>query len=106
MFFKSKKISVFAPCKGTVIPLSRVPDDVFSQKILGDGCAVEPKESEICAPVAGEVTMVSDTSHAYAILTKDNIEILVHVGIDTVKLKGEGFTPLVKKGQKSEAKRS
>lgn len=100
MFLKSKKISVFAPCKGEVIPLDNVPDEVFSGRILGDGCAVDSKDEMIYAPIDGEITMVSDTYHAYAIRAKEGFEILVHIGIDTVKLKGDGFIPHVQVSQK------
>ena len=99
MFLRNKKITICAPCAGRVIPIEEVPDDVFSAKILGDGCGVEPFDNTVYAPVEGKITMVSDTGHAYAIMTKNNVEVLVHIGIDTVQLRGDGFTPMVTSGQ-------
>ena len=83
---------------GDIINITQVPDEVFSQKILGDGYAIIPKSGSICSPVQGTVTEVYDTHHAYCITSNDGLEILVHIGIDTVELKGEGFSPIVRKG--------
>jgi PTS system glucose-specific IIC component len=86
--------------KGEVIRLEEVPDIVFSEKILGDGFAVNPKDNKVFAPVDGIIRVLFPTKHAVAIRTEDNIEILVHVGVDTVKLNGEGFTSHVQQGDK------
>ena len=90
--------SVFAPLKGRVIPLEQVPDSVFSERILGDGCAILPEEGKIFSPVDGTVSSVAEAKHAYGFLSKDGAEVLVHVGLETVSLKGEGFVCHVKEG--------
>ena len=92
------KKSIFAPMRGTVVPLEQVPDEVFSKKLLGDGVAILPKEGKIYAPVDGEVATVAETLHAYGFLSKEGMEILIHVGLETVHLKGEGFISHVKAG--------
>lgn len=86
-----------APITGRLISLSDVPDAVFAQKIMGDGFAIDPSEGEIVSPVNGTVTsFMSDTRHAVGITSEHGLEILVHIGIDTVKLSGEGFRAFVK----------
>ena len=94
---------VIAPLSGKVIALSEVPDEVFSQKVLGDGAAIIPADGKIVSPVDGEVSTVSETLHAYGFTSDDGLEILVHVGIDSVALKGAGFTAHVKEGDKVKA---
>ena len=94
---------VIAPLSGKVIALSEVPDEVFSQKVLGDGAAIIPEDGKIVSPVNGEVSTVSETLHAYGFTSDDGLEILVHVGIDSVALKGAGFTAHVKEGDKLKA---
>ena len=94
---------VIAPLSGKVIALSEVPDEVFSQKVLGDGAAIIPEDGKIVSPVNGEVSTVSETLHAYGFTSDDGLEILVHVGIDSVALKGAGFTAHVKEGNKVKA---
>ena len=98
-FLKKEKI-LSSVADGEIITLSKVPDQVFSQKILGDGFAVIPSNGDFFSPADGTVSDVTDTLHAYCITTDDGLEILVHIGIDTVELKGEFFTPLVKVGDK------
>ena len=90
--------TVLAPVTGTVVPLSEVPDPVFSGAVLGDGAAIEPANGTFVAPVDGTVFMVMNTGHAYGIRTADGVEMLLHIGIDTVKLKGQGFDVHVKQG--------
>lgn len=86
---------------GKVISLSNVPDETFSSKALGDGYAIQPSKGEVVAPISGTITMLMEkTNHAIGIKTDDDIDILIHIGIDTVTLNGVGFTPLVKIGQK------
>ena len=94
---------VIAPLSGKVIALSEVPDEVFSAKVLGDGAAIIPADGKIVSPVNGEVSTVSETLHAYGFTSDDGLEILVHVGIDSVALKGAGFTAHVKEGDKVKA---
>ena len=95
--------SILAPLSGQAIPLELVPDDVFSQKILGDGIAIIPTDGKIYAPIDGEISTVAETLHAYGFTSEDGLEILVHVGLDSVKLKGEGFTSHVQAGDKVKA---
>ena len=97
--FLKKEKYLFSIADGSITNLNAVPDEVFSKKILGDGFAVIPSSGEFFSPANGTVTDVSDTLHAYCITSDDGLEILVHIGLDTVELKGKGFTPKVKKGQ-------
>lgn len=101
--FKDEGIVILNPVDGEVVTLDKVPDEVFSQKMLGDGFAVKPSGEKVYAPVAGEVKVLFPTLHAIAIETKEGIEILVHIGIDTVELKGEGFEAHVKIGDQVNA---
>lgn len=94
---------ILAPLSGQVVPLDQVPDDVFAQKVLGDGLAILPNSGRILSPVDGEVTTVAETLHAYGFATADGLEILVHVGLDSVSLKGEGYKAHVKPGDKVKA---
>ena len=98
-FFKGKDKGnlIYAPCKGRVVPLAEVPDPVFADKVLGDGFAVIPADGRIYAPADGEVAMVFDTLHAVTLTSTQGAEILIHIGLDTVTLKGEPFNK-VKKG--------
>ena len=88
---------------GTVIPLSEVPDAVFSSEMLGKGFGVEPSEGKAYAPVDGEVTTVFDTKHAIGLMSKHGVELLIHIGMDTVKLNGKGFDVKVKTGDQVKA---
>lgn len=97
---KEKEIKIFAPVKGKIIPIEEVPDDVFSQKILGNGIAIKPSEGKIYSPIDGEVVAIADSLHAYGIKAENGLEILVHFGLETVKLNGEGFSPCIKIGDK------
>ncbi|MBQ7103354.1 MAG: PTS glucose transporter subunit IIA, partial [Anaerotignum sp.] len=90
--------NILAPMSGHVIPLEQVPDAVFSQKLMGDGTAIQPEDGKIYAPVSGKVVTVADTLHAYGIRSEDGLEFLIHVGLDSVTLKGEGFQSYVKEG--------
>ncbi|MCB0886750.1 MAG: PTS glucose transporter subunit IIA [Propionibacteriaceae bacterium] len=87
-----------APCAGAIVPLADIPDRVFSSGAMGPGVGVEPSEGRIVSPVSGEVLVAMDTGHAFGIRTAEGVEILVHVGVDTVQMKGEGFTGAVPKG--------
>jgi glucose-specific phosphotransferase system IIA component len=101
--FKPKDKAILATQSGKAIPLSEVPDEAFSQKLLGDGIAIVPSSGDVFSPVNGVILNVFETLHAYAIRSKDGIGILIHVGIDTVELRGEGFETFVKKDQKVKA---
>ena len=100
---KSKKLLILSPLTGKVMPLEDVSDPVFSQKIIGDGVAVFPSEGRIVSPVDGQVVSVADTGHAYGLKTEDGLEILIHVGLETVSLKGECFNVYVKPGDQVKA---
>ncbi len=94
----ASQIALMAPLSGELIPLENVPDPVFSQKMVGDGIAIDPLSSILYAPCDGEIIYVHAAGHAVTLKTAEDIKILIHVGIDTVKLKGSGFSLRVKKG--------
>lgn len=99
--FKKKKeeewFEIYSPLNGKVIDLSEVPDPAFAQKMVGDGCAIDPAEGAVYAPVAGEIT-IFETNHATSFETPNGLEMIVHFGIDTVSLKGEGFNRVAEDG--------
>ena len=94
----NKELIVRAPLWGSVIAIERVNDPVFAEKVLGDGCAILPDRGKIYAPMDGEITSVAETRHAYGIRSSSGVELLIHIGLETVSLKGEGFTSFVKVG--------
>ncbi len=98
-FFKAKKEKIVAPVDGNIVELSEVPDQVFAEKMAGDGVAIIPLSNTFVAPIAGVVSKIFSTNHAYSIISKNGLEVLVHIGLDTVALKGEGFKRLVEEGQ-------
>ena len=97
MFFRKKvnELEIFKCAQGDIVPIENVPDSVFADKLLGDGIAINPSNGEIISPVDGQVVMIQDSLHAIGIQSEDGIEILIHVGLDTVELKGEGFVKKV-----------
>jgi phosphocarrier protein FPr/phosphocarrier protein len=95
----STAVTLRAPLAGWVVPLADVPDPVFSGRILGDGLAIDPIESTLCAPCDGTVLTLHRAHHALTLRAANGAEILIHIGLDTVALGGEGFTPLVAEGQ-------
>lgn len=103
-FFKKQPQVMLAPLSGRAIPLAEVPDVVFAQKTVGDGAAIADVTGEIvCAPVAGKLSLIFRTNHAFAVSTKEGMEVLVHVGMDTVQLNGQGFERLVEEGEEVQA---
>lgn len=90
---------IHAPLTGEVTPLSEVPDQVFSEKMMGDGIAIKPSQGEVRAPFNGKVQMIFPTKHAIGLVSDSGLELLIHIGLDTVKLNGEGFTLHVEEGQ-------
>lgn len=96
----TEKKLVFSPIKGKVIPLKEVPDETFASEILGKGIAISPEEGKVFAPFDGEVVSVFDTLHAYGLRSDDGVEVLIHIGLETVRLEGKGFTAHVKQGDK------
>lgn len=89
-----------AECKGTVVPMENIPDEVFSQGILGQCIGIDPAEGKVFAPVDGEITQAPDSGHALGLMSIGGVEVLIHVGVDTVDMNGDGFTPRVKEGDK------
>lgn len=98
-----QEVTFLAPLTGAVVPLSEVPDPVFSQKVVGDGVAILPSEGFLLSPIDAKVTHLFPTHHAIALTNELGLEILMHIGIDTVKLKGQGFTPFVSVGDQVKA---
>lgn len=100
MFFKFKKKEEFiSPMEGKLLEMEQVPDEVFAQRLMGDGFAVELAGADVVAPVSGMVAAAFPTGHAFGIKMEDGTEVLIHIGIDTVELNGNGFEVLVKQGE-------
>ena len=99
-FFKKKetKYSVYAVSSGTTVALKDVPDPTFAEEMIGKGVAIIPTDGKVAAPVSGTVSMVFPTNHAVGLVDENGVEVLVHIGIDTVSMNGEGFTGHVKQG--------
>lgn len=95
---KDNKIRLGAPVKGEAVPIREVADPTFGDEILGKGVAIRPEEGKYYAPADGTISLLFDTLHAVSILTAEGAEILIHIGLDTVKLQGEHFTAHVKNG--------
>ncbi len=91
-------LSLVAPVSGQVFSLDDVPDEAFSSRIVGDGIAIKPTSSEVLAPASGTVVKIFETNHAFCLETENGVELIVHMGIDTVALKGEGCARLVEEG--------
>ncbi|WP_096434766.1 PTS sugar transporter subunit IIA [Alteribacter populi] len=89
-----------SPITGKAVPLSEVPDPTFAEKMMGDGLAIQPDEGTVVAPVHGEVVQLFPTKHAVGLKTVNGVEILIHIGIETVNMQGEGFEAFVKEGDK------
>ncbi|MCL1862894.1 MAG: PTS glucose transporter subunit IIA [Defluviitaleaceae bacterium] len=100
MFKKFREISIMAPCAGDAIPVAEVNDPAFSQEILGKGVAIKPTDGQVFSPVDGVIDMVFDTRHAVTLVSDKGVEILIHIGLNTVELAGAHFTALVKAGDK------
>ncbi len=99
------RLEVLAPFSGRVVPLDDVPDPVFSERMVGDGLAVDPVEGVGVSPVAGKLTIFHSACHAFAVQATDEVSVLVHVGLDTVQMRGKGFTRLAEVGDKVAAGR-
>lgn len=98
MKFQPRRLKLVAPLSGVMVPLESVPDPVFAQKMVGDGVCIDPASSELLAPIAGKIVDLQKASHALTIAADFGVEVLLHVGIDTVELNGKGFEPLVREG--------
>lgn len=94
---KEKK-AILSPCDGEIIPLSDITDEVFSSGVMGEGFGVLPTSKKIASPVSGKIENAYKTGHAYTIITDDGLDILVHIGIDTVELEGACFEAKVEGG--------
>lgn len=101
LFKKSKgknNLNIYAPMDGKVVSLSDVPDPVFSEKMMGEGIAIVPSTEKVLSPVNGKIVQIPESKHAVGIKAEDGSEILIHVGLETVSLKGEGFSSNVSVG--------
>ena len=101
--FTSKEIRISAPVSGEAVALESVSDEVFSQKMVGDGLAIVPVDNAFGAPVEGTVSKLFSTHHAYIVRHKSGMEVMVHIGLDTVALKGEGFEAVAREGDEVKA---
>ena len=97
---KRSVISIQAPLSGEIVPIEEVPDVVFAEKIVGDGVAIMPSGDMMVAPCNGTIGKIFETNHAFSMESDDGLELFVHFGMDTVNLKGEGFTRIAKEGQR------
>ncbi|MBM7097213.1 PTS glucose transporter subunit IIA [Bacillus sp. H-16] len=91
---------VVSPITGKAVSLSEVPDPTFAEKMMGDGIAIQPSEGTVVSPVHGEIVQLFPTKHAVGLRTVNGVEILIHIGIETVNMQGEGFEAFVKEGDK------
>lgn len=101
LFKKKEKVTdivLTAPISGKMLALENVPDPVFAKKMMGDGIAVDPVNGKVVSPIDGKIIQVFPTKHAVGISTNNGVEILIHIGLDTVNLNGEGFTSHVNEG--------
>ncbi len=101
--FLKKDYSVVAPVSGKVLELSEVPDEVFANKLAGDGVAIDCSEDIIVSPADGVLSIIFKTNHAFAITLDNGVEILVHIGIDTIQVDGEGFQRIAEEGSRIKA---
>lgn len=95
---QNKKGKIYAPLNGKIVPLEKVPDPVFGKKMMGEGIAIIPADGKVVAPVNGKIIQIPDSKHAVGIQAEDGSEILIHVGLETVALKGKGFEGKVSAG--------
>jgi len=102
-FLKRKVRDVNSPVDGQIVALESVPDEVFSQKMVGDGVAVIPVSNLFTAPIDGVVSKIFSTNHAYSIKSDKDLEVMVHIGLDTVALEGKGFTRIANEGDEVKA---
>lgn len=100
MLFKKREMCLYAVADGETVPITEIPDDVFSQGILGIGYAIRLQNGTIVSPVEGIVEVIASTGHAYTVKTADDCDILIHIGVDTVSLGGVGFKSFVAEGQR------
>ncbi len=99
-FFKHNDLNIYSPLQGQVISLNQVKDEMFSQAMMGPGIAIMPENGRVFAPFDGQVKFVFPTKHAIGLVSSSGVELLIHMGIDTVQLEGQHFTVLIKDKQK------
>ncbi len=97
---QTKEVEFLMPINGEVVNITEIPDPVFAGKMMGDGFGIIPADGNVYSPVSGEIASIFPTLHAVGIKVDDSTEILIHFGLDTVNLKGEGFESFVEQGQK------
>lgn len=95
---KKQRLEIFAPIEGKIVPLKDVPDPVFSERMMGEGIAIMPVKGNVFAPVEGTVILVAETKHAISIRANDGTELFIHIGLETVSLKGQGLSSCVAVG--------
>ena len=96
--FLRKNIEILAPVTGEVMDLAEVSDEVFAKKLAGEGVAIKATGSKILAPVDGKLTLIFPYNHAFVITTDNGVEVLVHIGLDTIQMQGEGFKRIAVEG--------
>ena len=101
--FRRKPQTILSPADGEVVDITEVDDSVFASKMVGDGVALKPTRGRFCAPISGVVSKIFHTNHAYSIKNKHGLEVMVHIGLDTVALAGKGFESVVEEGMEVEA---
>ncbi|WP_312404650.1 phosphoenolpyruvate--protein phosphotransferase [Pseudomonas rhodesiae] len=99
----TQTLELRAPLSGVLLALDTVPDPVFASRMIGDGLCIDPTSQTLCAPLAGVISNIQDTGHAVSITDDNGVQVLMHIGLDTVSLAGKGFTRLVEEGQRVEA---
>ncbi|WP_448649738.1 phosphoenolpyruvate--protein phosphotransferase [Pseudomonas fluorescens] len=99
----TQPLELLAPLSGVLLALDRVPDPVFASRMIGDGLCIDPTSQTLCAPLAGVISSIQDSGHAVSVTDDNGVQVLMHIGLDTVNLAGQGFTSLVKEGQRVEA---
>ncbi|WP_413538377.1 PTS glucose transporter subunit IIA [Enterococcus malodoratus] len=101
--FKNKSSEIHTPVNGVVVDLKEVNDPVFRDKMMGEGFAVKPSDGKICAPIKGTIKSIFPSLHALTLEAEDGLDILIHIGLDTVELNGDGFSSTIHEGQKVKA---
>ena len=98
----TQPLELLAPLSGVLLALDKVPDPVFASRMIGDGLCIDPTSQTLCAPLAGVISNIQDTGHAVSVTGDNGVQVLMHIGLDTVHLAGKGFTRLVEEGQRVE----
>ena len=98
----TQPLELLAPLSGVLLALDKVPDPVFSSRLIGDGLCIDPTSQTLCAPLAGVISNIQDSGHAVSVTDDNGVQVLMHIGLDTVNLAGQGFTRLVQEGQRVE----